>query len=158
MELNEIRIDEVLPKIVGDVKKLSASYDVELEFGEFPEDEKDFVVFGNFDLLYIALKNIVENGCKYSADATSVVDLNFEYHKIFIRVTSRGNVIPEAELPQIFQPFYRGSGTGSSRGFGLGLSLAERIISLHKGTIIVQSDSAIGTRFTIELPAIKIFN
>jgi two-component system, OmpR family, sensor histidine kinase ArlS len=158
IELNEIRIDEVLLKIVGDVKKLSASYDVELEFGEFPEDEKDFVVFGNFDLLYIALKNIVENGCKYSADATSVVDLNFEYHKIFIRVTSRGNVIPEAELPQIFQPFYRGSGTGSSRGFGLGLSLAERIISLHKGTIIVQSDPAIGTRFTIELPAIKIFN
>jgi two-component system sensor histidine kinase ArlS len=158
MELNEIRIDEVLLKIVGDVKKLSASYNVELEFGEFPEDEKDFVVFGNFDLLYIALKNIVENGCKYSGDATSLVDLNFEYHKIFIRVTSRGNVIPEGELSQIFQPFYRGSGTGSSRGFGLGLSLAERIISLHKGTIIVQSDPANGTRFTIELPAIKIFN
>ena len=158
IELNEVRIDEVLLKIVGDVKKLSASYNVELEFGEFPEDEKDFVVFGNFDLLYIALKNIVENGCKYSPDATSVVDLNFEYHKIFIRVTNRGNVIPEDELPQIFQPFYRGSRTGSSRGFGLGLSLAERIISLHKGTILVQSDPANGTRFTIELPAIKIFN
>ena len=158
IELNEVRIDEVLLKIVGDVKKLSATYNVELDFGEFPDDEKDFVAFGNIDLLYIAIKNIVENGCKYSPDATSQVDLNFEHHKIFIRVINRGNVIPENELPQIFQPFYRGSGTGKARGFGLGLSLAQRIISLHKGTILVQSNPSDGTRFTIELPAIKIFN
>ena len=158
IELNEVRIDEVLLKVIGDVKKLSAAYVVELEFGEFPEDEKDFVVFGNIDLLYIAVKNIVENGCKYSPNATSFVDLTFRHHKIFIRVINRGNVIPVEELPQIFQPFYRGSGTGSSRGFGLGLSLAERIISLHKGSILVQSDPANGTCFTIELPAIKIFN
>jgi len=158
IELNEVRIDEVLLKVIGDVKKLSAAYVVELEFGEFPEDEKDFVVFGNIDLLYIAIKNVVENGCKYSPNATSFVDLSFHHHKIFIRVINRGNVIPVEELPQIFQPFYRGSGTGSSRGFGLGLSLAERIISLHKGSILVQSDPANGTCFTIELPAIKIFN
>jgi two-component system, OmpR family, sensor histidine kinase ArlS len=158
IELNEVRIDEVLLKVVGDVKKLSASYNIELDFGEFPEDEKDFVVFGNVDLLYIAIKNIVENGCKYSPDMTSQVDLSFQHHKIFIRVINRGNIIPEDELPQIFQPFYRGSGTGNARGFGLGLSLAQRIISLHKGTILVQSDAGSGTRFTIELPAIKIFN
>ena len=72
---------------------------------------------------------------------------------------NRGNVIPEDELPQIFQPFYRGSGTGSSRGFGLGLSLAQRIIALHKGTILVQSDRGHTVpAFSIELPAIKIFN
>jgi two-component system sensor histidine kinase ArlS len=158
IELNEVRIDEVLLKVVGDVKKLSVNYNVGLDFGEFPEDEKDFVVFGNIDLLYIAVKNIVENGCKYSSDSTSLVDLSFRHHKIFIQVVNRGNVIPEDELPQIFQPFYRGSGTGSSRGFGLGLSLAQRIIALHKGTILVQSDPANGTCFTIELPAIKIFN
>jgi two-component system sensor histidine kinase ArlS len=158
IELNEVRIDEVLLKVVGDVKKLSAAYNVELEFGEFPEDEKDFVVFGNVDLFYIAIKNIVENGCKYSPDTTSQVDLSFQHHKIFIRVINRGNIIPEDELPQIFQPFYRGSGTGNSRGFGLGLSLAQRIISLHKGTIHVQSEAGNGTCFAIELPAIKIFN
>src|SRR6185312_3045375 len=65
IELNEVRVDEVLLRVVGDVKKLSATYNIELDFGEFPEDEKDFVVFGNTDLLYIAIKNIVENGCKY---------------------------------------------------------------------------------------------
>jgi signal transduction histidine kinase len=158
IELNEVRVDEVLMKVVGDVKKLNSEYSVALDFGEFPEDEKDFVVFGNGELLYIAIKNIVENGCKYSPDKRSVIDLSFAFHKIYVKVVNQGTVIPADEINQIFQPFYRGAGTTSIRGFGLGLPLAQRIIALHKGTIYVTSDPANGTSFTIELPAIKIFN
>jgi signal transduction histidine kinase len=158
IELNEVRVDEVLMKVMADVKKLNAEYNVELDFGEFPEDEKDFVVFGNSELLYIAIKNLVENGCKYSSDKRSVVDLTFVHHKVFVKVVNQGSFIPPEEINQIFQPFYRGAGTGSSKGFGLGLALAQRIIALHKGTIYVSSDMVNGTRFTVELPAIKIFN
>jgi two-component system, OmpR family, sensor histidine kinase ArlS len=158
IELNEVRVDEVLMKVMGDVKKLDAEYEVELDFGEFPEDEKDFVVFGNGELLYIAIKNVVENGCKYSPDKRSVVDLSFAWHKVYVKVVNQGTVIPADEISQIFQPFYRGPGTASVRGFGLGLALAQRIIALHKGTIYVTSDNTNGTNFTIELPAIKIFN
>jgi signal transduction histidine kinase len=158
IELNEVRVDEVMLKVTADVKKLNADYKVELNFGEFPEDEKDFVVFGNNELLYIAVKNIVENGCKYSRDKRSVVDLSFQDHKVFIQVVNQGDVIAAEEIQQIFQPFYRGPGTGNSRGFGLGLALAQRIVSLHKGNIRVESDINKGTDFTIELPAIKIFN
>lgn len=158
IELNEVRVDEVLMKVVADVKKLNVEYGVELDFGEFPEDEKDFVAFGNGELLYIAIKNLVENACKYSPDKRATVDLSFAWHKIYVKVVNQGTVIPADEIAQIFQPFYRGHGTTSVRGFGLGLALAQRIIALHKGTIYVTSDSANGTNFTIELPAIKIFN
>jgi two-component system sensor histidine kinase ArlS len=158
IELNEVRVDEVLLKVTADVKKLSSDYRVELNFGEFPEDEKDFVVFGNSELLYIAIKNIVENGCKYSSDKRSVVDLSFSGHKVYVQVVNQGDVIAAEEIQQIFQPFYRGAGTGSSRGFGLGLALAQRIIALHKGFIQVRSDMDTGTNFTIEMPSIKIFN
>ena len=158
IELNEVRVDEVLMRVVADVKKLNSEYNVELDFGEFPEDEKDFVVFGNSELLYIAIKNLVENGCKYSLDKRSAVDLSFAWHKIYVKVVNQGAVIPASEIQQIFQPFYRGAGTGSVKGFGLGLALAQRIIALHKGTIYVTSDAINGTNFTIELPAIKIFN
>ena len=158
IELNEVRVDEVLMRVVADVKKLNSEYGVELDFGEFPEDEKDFVVFGNSELLYIAIKNLVENGCKYSPDKLSIVDLSFAWHKVYVKVVNRGAVIPANEIQQIFQPFYRGAGTASIKGFGLGLALAQRIIALHKGTIYVTSDAANGTNFTIELPAIKIFN
>jgi two-component system, OmpR family, sensor histidine kinase ArlS len=158
IELNEVRVDEVLLKVTGDVKKINSEYKVELNFGEFPEDEKDFVVFGNNELLYIAVKNLVENGCKYSPDKLSVMDLSFNDHKVFIDVANKGDVIAAEEIQQIFQPFYRGSGTHDSKGFGLGLPLAQRIVALHKGTIRVQSDMKTGTNFTIELPSIKIFN
>jgi len=158
IELNEVRVDEVLLKVMADVKKLSPEYKVELNFGEFPEDEKDFVVFGNNELLYIAIKNIVENGCKYSTDKRSVVDLSFSAHKVYVYVVNHGDVIAAEEIQQIFQPFYRGTGTGNSKGFGLGLALAQRIIALHKGFIRVRSDTDSGTNFTIEMPSIKIFN
>src|SRR5258708_3916300 len=158
IELNEVRVDEVLLKVMADVKKLNTDYEVELNFGEFPEDEKDFVVFGNNELLYIAIKNIVQNGCKYASDKKSLVELSFAHHNVYVQVVNQGELIPAEEIDQIFQPFYRGSGTGNSRGFGLGLALAQRIISLHKGTIHVESDIHRGNAFTVQLPAIKIFN
>jgi signal transduction histidine kinase len=75
-----------------------------------------------------------------------------------VQVVNQGDVIAAEEIQQIFQPFYRGAGTASTRGFGLGLALAHRIIALHKGFIRVRSDMDSGTNFTIEMPSIKIFN
>lgn len=158
IELNEVRVDEVLLKVTADVKKLNSEYRVELNFGEFPEDEKDFVVFGNNELLYIAVRNLVENGCKYSPDRKSIVDLSFRDHKVFVEVLNNGDVIAADEIRQIFQPFYRGSQTRGQKGFGLGLALAQRIVGIHKGTLTVQSDTGAGTIFRVELPSIKIFN
>jgi two-component system sensor histidine kinase ArlS len=157
IELNEVRIDEVLFKIMSDVKKISPAYQVELHFGEVPDDEKDILVFGNGDLLYSALKNIVENGCKFSPDHFSWVELVFERDDLFISVKNKGDVIAEEEIDHIFQPFYRTPAATMTRGFGLGLALAKRIIAIHKGEITVHSDIVTGTVFNIRLPSIKKF-
>ncbi|RYY22744.1 MAG: HAMP domain-containing histidine kinase [Chitinophagaceae bacterium] len=153
IELVEVRIDEVLLKVTADVQKISEQYNVDLNFGDFPEDEKSFMVFGSGDLLYSAIKNVVENGCKYSPDHVSVVNLSFPQNKVVIEVKNKGDVIAEEEIENIFQPFYRSGNIGQAKGFGLGLALAKRIISLHKGTIDVQSDIITGTVFTITLPS-----
>lgn len=158
IELNEVRIDEVLFKVMSDVRKISPSYQVELHFGEFPEDEKKFLVFGNNDLLYSSIKNFVENGCKYSPDHLSWVDLSFANDQVIIQVRNYGNVIAEEEMEHIFQPFYRTSTATHIKGFGLGLALAKRIISLHRGIIQVESDLQKGTIFTIQLPSVKAFS
>lgn len=158
IELNEVRIDEVLFKVMSDVQKISPSYKVELHFGDFPEDEKKFLVFGNTDLLYSSLKNFVENGCKYSPDNLSWVDLSFYDDDVVVQVKNEGEVIAEEEMEHIFQPFYRTNPTTPIKGFGLGLALAKRIISLHRGTIKVESDIYKGTVFTIMLPSVKAFS
>ncbi len=72
---------------------------------------------------------------------------------IIITITDEGKGIPESQLQTIFQPFYRVEEKMSSEGFGLGLSLADKIIKLHKGFIKVASTLNVGTVFTIQLPA-----
>jgi signal transduction histidine kinase len=152
IELTELRVDELVMKLVSDVKRINENYEVNFTIDEIPEDEKSLNVFGNYDLLYSALKNIIENGCKYSPDSTSRVELAFDQNDIHIRVMNKGDVINEQEIEQIFQPFFRGENVGETRGFGLGLSLARRLIALHKGHISVKSDQE-GTLFTIVLPS-----
>jgi two-component system, OmpR family, sensor histidine kinase ArlS len=155
IELGEVRIDEVLLKVIGDVKKMNHDYEVALNFGILPDDEKSCMVFGNVDLLYSALKNIIENGCKYSPDRRSIVELSFNEKDIIIKVMNKGDVIAEEEIEQIFQPFFRSATAAEIKGFGLGLALAKRIVGLHKGIIDVQSDIENGTRFTITLPSME---
>lgn len=158
IELHEVRIDEVLLKVTSAVQKLSPLYQVHLHFDEFPDDANSGLVFGNADLLYSALKNIVENGCKYSTDHTSRVSLQFAGSDLVVEVKNLGNVIERDEIENIFLPFYRSANSGEQKGFGLGLALARRIIGIHKGSIEVRSSSGEGTVFRVTLPAAAYFS
>jgi two-component system, OmpR family, sensor histidine kinase ArlS len=158
IELNEVRIDEVLLRVTADVQKSSEDYKVILQFGDFPDDEKYFLVFGNSELLYSSLRNIIENGCKFSPDHHALVNLLFSNEDVIIQVKNYGDTITAEEAEHIFQPFYRSATASPIKGFGLGLALAKRIISLHKGIIKVQSSKANGTIFTILLPSVKAFS
>lgn len=152
IELHEIRIDEVLFKVMADMKKIHSDYRVELNYSDPTEYESNFLVFGNVDLLYMAVKNIVENGCKYSPDNTSRVQLSFVNRHTLIEVRSKGKPIEADDFEKIFQPFYRSSTSEGKSGFGLGLALAKRIIGLNKGSLSVTSDDEKGTVFTIRIP------
>ncbi len=71
-----------------------------------------------------------------------------------IEVTDTGVGIEPAELPHIFERFYRGSRANEARGSGsgLGLAIVRSIVDMHGGTIVVESQIGEGTRFTVELP------
>lgn len=141
IELNELRVDELLLKVISDIKRINNQYAIEMDFLNQPADERHCMVFGNFDLLYIAFKNIIENGCKYSPDKISYVNVSFAEKDILIEITNHGDIIAEQEIEQIFQPFFRGTNAEDNKGFGLGLPLAKRIIGLHNGEISVISDN-----------------
>ncbi len=153
IELHDIRIDEVLFKVMADIKKMHSEYQVVLSFSDSAAYDSNFLVFGNVDLLYIAIRNIVENGCKYSPDNTSRVQLSFEGNETIIEVRSNGKPIAADEIEKIFQPFFRSNTSEGKSGFGLGLALAKRIIALNKGTLTVESDEKNGTLFTIRIPS-----
>jgi signal transduction histidine kinase len=157
IELSLVRIDELLLRIPADLKKIDPQYAVELHFDIFPEEEDCLLIFGNSDLLYSALKNVVTNACKYSEDHLAVVSLNFTTPSVNIKVSDNGPGINENEMDLVFQPFYRSDAAKSKQGFGLGLPLALRIIKLHKGEITIQSNKN-GCIFNIILPTARLFH
>jgi signal transduction histidine kinase len=68
-------------------------------------------------------------------------------------VHDSGMGIPVADLPRVFDRFYRGANVvGSIAGNGLGLAGARQMVELHNGSIDVQSEEGRGTTFTVQLP------
>lgn len=152
LEINLVRIDEILLRMPHEMAKLNSGYSVQLTFDNLPDEEEKLLIFGNEDLLFSAVKNLVLNACKYSSNRVAAVKLSVKDIEVLIEVSDAGKGIPEEELQHIFQPFYRIDDNHAETGFGLGLSLSSRIVKLHRGNIQVDSILDKGTTFTIYLP------
>jgi two-component system, OmpR family, sensor histidine kinase ArlS len=152
LEIDLVRIDEILLRLPGEIGKTNPLFAVTLDFDQLPEAEEALLVFGNEELLFTAIKNIVSNACKYSEDHHAVVRLSVQGKEIRISIEDRGRGIPKEEWEKIFQPFYRTEEGHAISGFGLGLSLARRIVSLHKGWIELDSAVGRGSVFYVRLP------
>jgi signal transduction histidine kinase len=155
LDIQPVRIDEILMSLPAEMKKSNHEYIVVLLFDDMPAEEQSLIVFGNAELLFTAIKNIVSNACKYSDDHKAIIRLKTQPEEITIYIEDKGIGIAETELQNIFQPFYRVNNTAPQSGFGLGLSLAYRIIKLHKGNITVTSTEGQGSLFMITLPVAK---
>lgn len=115
----------------------------------------DFYMIGDPRLLEMAFSNLLSNGAKYSDPPADLsVSLTHQDGFISIAFADKGFGIPEEELENIFQRFYRiDFHQGIKReGTGLGLSLVETIIEKHGGTIKVNSTVGVGTTFILTLP------
>ena len=115
-------------------------------------------VIGDAAALRSAVQNLVANAVKYGGP-DRWVGVRAEHvagrrPEICITVSDHGAGIPPADLPHIFEPFYRGSDAmaGQVHGNGLGLSLVRRIATAHGGRVSVTSKPNAGTTFTLILP------
>jgi two-component system sensor histidine kinase ArlS len=158
IELTPVRIDELIMKLPSELRKADDSFLAEIHFDSFPENEDNLLIFGNPDLLYSAIKNVATNACKYGKDHTAHISLSFSQSQLNIVVKDNGPGINSEEQKFIFEPFYRGRKMNEIQGFGLGLSLASRIITLHKGKIELSSSSSNGTIFSIHFPVARVFH
>jgi signal transduction histidine kinase len=103
--------------------------------------------------LHRALAILVDNALKYSDEGSPVeLGLSREDGRVAISVADRGCGIPEAELPYIFDRFYRAQGSSRADGTGLGLALAHEITDHLGGEIQVHSRPDAGSTFSVLLP------
>lgn len=100
-----------------------------------PEMHENLLIYGNEGLLEVALKNIIENANKFSDNQEVIVSISVSGYYLEVLVKDRGIGIPADEIKNIFEPFYRASNVRGFRGFGVGLSLAHKIIKMHGGTL-----------------------
>ncbi|PTU31517.1 sensor histidine kinase [Stenotrophobium rhamnosiphilum] len=111
------------------------------------------VLEGHSVLLGRALDNLISNAIKFSP-AGSEIQLRVAAlaQSIEISVEDRGPGVPEAELPQLFSPFYRGSNGLRANGQGLGLAIVERIVQVHGGRCLAANREGGGLSMTLILP------
>ncbi|MBM5811722.1 MAG: HAMP domain-containing protein [Gammaproteobacteria bacterium] len=106
------------------------------------------------ELLHRAFENVIRNAVRYTAAGTTVeVAASLAADGQFrLSVCDRGPGVPAADLPAIFEPFYRGANGQSGPGFGLGLAIARRAVQQHGGTISVRNRPGGGLCVEISLP------
>lgn len=150
-----VRIDELLWEVKKRLQHWHNDYSIELSFPDFPEEEEALMTMGNQASLSVLFTNLIDNACKFSPVKTAQVDFRSAGKTMTIAVHNEGPQIPKADLPYLFQPFFRSDATAqSSKGHGVGLAIAEQIVHLHKGTIAVVSTPK-RTTFTLVLPAVQ---
>ena len=117
--------------------------------------QSDLWVKGDESLLCMVLSNLLDNATKYTDEGGEVrCALCLEQKMIRFTVENSHEPIAKEDLAAIFDPFYRGLGTGYDDGVGLGLALVEKIVTIHKGSVTAKN-SETGLLFTIQLTSVE---
>jgi len=117
--------------------------------------DKGLKVKGDWDKLFLLLKNLVDNAIKYNKEGGKVeVKAKRENQYVQLQVQDTGIGIPKEHIPFIFERFYRVDPSRSRNlgGTGLGLSIVKHIALSHGGKIEVESREGLGSTFTVYLP------
>jgi two-component system sensor histidine kinase CpxA len=146
----DIRLDELLRDVTEDCAVEAAGHSCNLRL----DLESEVTISGDEELLRRAVENVIRNAIRYSPEGEAIdVKLSAAGGQAKIEIRDRGPGVPEAQLSQIFQPFFRvdDSRTNSTGGVGLGLAIAMRAVRLHNGTIHAKNVTP-GLLVTIGLP------
>ena len=143
----QIDLKELIEETNGELRRMFPGSVIEVE----ADRPQPYEITAAPSLLGLALLNLIGNAVKFSHGNLVNVRINYEENRVKIAITDHGIGIPERELRNIFQPFYRGSNTGGYKGTGIGLAMAKRIIELHGGRVSMESMVGEGTTVTVVL-------
>jgi two-component system OmpR family sensor kinase len=110
-------------------------------------------VLGDWDLLFLAIYNLLDNALKFTRPGDTVEVRAFDDRAfVVVEVADTGPGIPEEELPRVWEELYRGQGARGVPGSGLGLALTRTILERHGGQVQLRSRAGQGTVVTMRLP------
>lgn len=158
LEVTDVNLDRLLSRVAQDYRTQTQIHRIEVDL---PADLP--ILSGDEERLRQVFTNLLSNAIKYSPDGGVIriggwieddPNPKRNLQRVVIYVADEGIGIPEAELPKIFERFYRvDSGLRrSTAGVGIGLFLINAIVEAHEGEIWVRSELNKGTTFFVALP------
>jgi two-component system OmpR family sensor kinase len=148
---DSIDVVKILESLIADYRFLADARNIRWEV-RLP---RQLVVHGNADKLNRAFSNILDNAIKYNVDEGQVRVIGDQSGtEISVSVENTGAGVDEAEIPKVFEQFYRVEKSRSIQhgGSGLGLAIVKRIVELHGGRVKFESQQKGWTRVTVSLP------
>lgn len=156
LDLRPVPAREVVDAAVTASQPLLSEHDATLDVQVDPDLP---LVLANQAALSRTVLNLVSNAVKYGGPdrwvGLSVTRAGRD--QVAFKVSDHGAGIPEADLPHIFEPFFRGQPgiDGHVHGSGLGLSLVSRVVQQHHGRVQVDTSRGRGTTFTVLVPGMR---
>jgi signal transduction histidine kinase len=148
-----VKLDHVVHEVVEDLQEKAKNKRIRLV-----EQANTHLppIAADKGLISRAVSHLIENAIKYSPDRTSVIiSTLMESDALRVVVEDRGYGIPNGELDNIWQKFYRVAREGHDKeeeSTGLGLSFVKEAVEQHGGTVKVESEVGQGSRFSFTLP------
>jgi len=145
-------------QLVFDELKISTD-EKHIKFTFTKEAQKKYMVKGDKEKLREVFQNLIGNALKFTPEKGSItIHIANKNNLVALSVSDTGSGIPKEEQQKLFKKFskieYSYSKHSSQPGTGLGLYISKQIISLHNGTIEVQSEVGKGSTFTVLLPSL----
>jgi two-component system sensor histidine kinase CpxA len=150
-----VSLNSLLEEIIPDAEYEASQRQCAVGFSA----DADCTIRGNREMLYRAIENVVRNAIRYTSVGSEVdIRLSSEFLEdgqfAVIEVLDHGPGIPEAEVTNIFRPFYRVDPARSPEtgGFGVGLAITERAVKLHNGTMVAFNRKGGGAAIRMRFP------
>lgn len=118
-------------------------------------DEPEFVppVMGDKNRLRQVFINIIDNALKYTPEGGVIgIEVTYDEKNIRIAISDNGCGIPAEHLPRVKDKFYKANQT--QRGSGIGLAVVDEIMSLHSGSLDIESTENVGTTAILTMPLV----
>ncbi|MEQ8628597.1 HAMP domain-containing sensor histidine kinase [Ekhidna sp.] len=153
--VESLRVDELIFLAKDKIDEVNPANNVKLDLQNLPDDQKSLIIHGNQSLLLVAFVNIIDNACKFSDNKKVNVKISAISNQVEITIEDQGIGIPRKDLAKVFEPLYRSENARGIKGFGVGLSLAQKIIKIHQGILSINSEVGKGTSINIRLNCIE---
>ena len=151
LEVGQADLSTILHNSLDSVRTKAERFGISLSL----ENDSPHPCVCDAQKIYQVFLNLLDNAIKYSESGDSVhVSVEEEEHFLTVHVSDTGIGIPEEDIPQLFERFYRVDKTRSrsTGGTGLGLAISKKIVELHGGNISVRSKPGEGSTFSVQLP------